>query len=264
MTVRCASSLLAGLWLATAGALAQETPEPVVEKTKRAIVHADTLWDLARYFYKDPRQWTRIYEANKDQIKDPHWIYPNQVFIIPGFDRPVQVVKTGQKEQAPEEAASAPAEPAPAPAPAEETAPVRPDSYHPNRASGAIPLPESLSIKMPKDMTSGQPSAYRLLMPAGWTPDGRIVAFKDRESFAAEGDMVQVRVEAELKVTKGLRFTVFRHSAATEADADPTGLFMEKVGVIQVLKRLAERDFRAAVLRSGGVVQTGDLVKAGE
>ncbi len=36
-------------------------------------------WEI----YDDWRQWTRIYEANKDKIKDPDLIYPDMVLTIP-------------------------------------------------------------------------------------------------------------------------------------------------------------------------------------
>lgn len=43
------------------------------------------LWKIANSVavYGDGSQWPKIYEANKDQIKDPDLIYPNQVFTIP-------------------------------------------------------------------------------------------------------------------------------------------------------------------------------------
>ena len=48
------------------------------------VKRGDTLWDLAQQYLGDPFQWPQIYQLNKDAIKDPHWIYPNQVFNIPG------------------------------------------------------------------------------------------------------------------------------------------------------------------------------------
>lgn len=61
------------------------------------VVSGDTLWDIAARFYGDPTQWPTIYNANQAQIqadattaglwnpRDPgHWIFPGQVFIIPG------------------------------------------------------------------------------------------------------------------------------------------------------------------------------------
>lgn len=48
------------------------------------VVKGDCLWNIAKkdYIYNDPFKWPRIYEANKDKIKDPDLIYPKQVFKI--------------------------------------------------------------------------------------------------------------------------------------------------------------------------------------
>lgn len=45
----------------------------------------DCLWNIAgrTYIYGDPWKWKRIYQSNKEQIKDPDLIYPGQVFVIP-------------------------------------------------------------------------------------------------------------------------------------------------------------------------------------
>ncbi len=48
------------------------------------VVVGDYLWKISgkKDIYNDPMQWMRIYSYNKDQIKDPDLIYPNQVFKI--------------------------------------------------------------------------------------------------------------------------------------------------------------------------------------
>ena len=48
------------------------------------VIKGDCLWNIAKkdYIYNDPFQWPRIYEANKDKIKDPDLIYPKQEFQI--------------------------------------------------------------------------------------------------------------------------------------------------------------------------------------
>jgi len=49
------------------------------------VVKGECLVKIAGYdhIYNDPQKWGIIYRANRDQIKDPDLIYPNQVFKIP-------------------------------------------------------------------------------------------------------------------------------------------------------------------------------------
>lgn len=46
------------------------------------VNRGDYLWRIARKSYDDPMQWVRIYSYNRDQIKDPDMIYPEQIFKI--------------------------------------------------------------------------------------------------------------------------------------------------------------------------------------
>ena len=44
----------------------------------------NSLWRIARRSYGAGLRYTVIYEANRDQIRDPDLIYPGQVFMVPG------------------------------------------------------------------------------------------------------------------------------------------------------------------------------------
>jgi hypothetical protein len=68
----------------TAAASAQQ-PQPAEPQQQREHVvrRGDTLWDLARTYLSNPFQWPAIYEANRNVVKDPHWIYPAERLIIP-------------------------------------------------------------------------------------------------------------------------------------------------------------------------------------
>jgi hypothetical protein len=47
----------------------------------RVVVQpGNSLWRIARRLYGEGYQYTVIYEANRDQIRDPDLIYPGQVF----------------------------------------------------------------------------------------------------------------------------------------------------------------------------------------
>jgi nucleoid-associated protein YgaU len=43
----------------------------------------DSLWKIAERHYGDGNKWRKIYEANKDSIKDPDLIYPGQELRLP-------------------------------------------------------------------------------------------------------------------------------------------------------------------------------------
>lgn len=46
----------------------------------------DSLSKIAKETYGDAGKWNVIYEANKDQIKDPNKIWANQILIMPGAE----------------------------------------------------------------------------------------------------------------------------------------------------------------------------------
>ncbi len=57
-------------------------PRPPAPRTY-VVVKGDCLWKIAQRFYGQGTKWPRIFDANRNLIKDPHWIYPGQRFIIP-------------------------------------------------------------------------------------------------------------------------------------------------------------------------------------
>jgi LysM repeat protein len=63
-----------------AAAAAQSTPAVV----KHTVKPGDTLWDIAKYYLKDPFRWPEVFHANTDIVKNPHWIYPGQILTIDG------------------------------------------------------------------------------------------------------------------------------------------------------------------------------------
>lgn len=54
------------------------------KKTKTYTVKSgDCLWNIAKRFYGNGAQYTKIYNANRGKIKNPNLIYPGQVLTIP-------------------------------------------------------------------------------------------------------------------------------------------------------------------------------------
>ncbi len=65
----------------------QKYIEGFAKGDKYTVIPGDCLWMIAGKVYGHPYyyKWPLIYSANRDQIKDPDWIYPNQVFTIPSM-----------------------------------------------------------------------------------------------------------------------------------------------------------------------------------
>jgi uncharacterized protein YidB (DUF937 family) len=64
------------------------TPVPPPQQTY-TVAPGDSLSKIAKRFYGDANQWRRIFEANRDQIKDPDLIHPGQELKIPTIQKPV-------------------------------------------------------------------------------------------------------------------------------------------------------------------------------
>jgi len=84
------ATLFAGTAAASAAPLKCEFRPDAPDQ--HVVVKGDTLWDISGTFLEKPWCWPTVWGMNRDEIANPHWIYPGQIIW---FDRAAGRLRLG-------------------------------------------------------------------------------------------------------------------------------------------------------------------------
>jgi hypothetical protein len=228
---RLVAILFAALMIAGTGLLiAQEA------KTTHIVAQDETLAKIATQYFGNAFSWPLIWEANKDKIQDPHFIYPGQELVIPplGAAGPVNAPDTSKPEVA---AAPAPAdtipvaEPAfqPEPEPEPEQAPVQPTVGVRHIGVVAKPLPvvaEAMAFQ----------AGY--ISPVDEKPLGYIIGSRSdlvERDHLVTNDKVYINIGGRDGVKAGDMYVVYRQSEQVKHPVTKK-LLGRKIVIVAVIK----------------------------
>lgn len=64
---------------------------------RHVVVPGDTLWSIASKFLNDPWRWPQIWGLNREQVKNPHKIYPGDIVLLEKTGRDFRLRLSNEK-----------------------------------------------------------------------------------------------------------------------------------------------------------------------
>jgi len=215
--------------------------------TTHVVVQDETLHQISEQYFGNAFSWPLIWEANKEKIEDPHWIYPGQELVIPPLTAagPVGLPDTAAPaEPAPAEAAPVAAAPEPEPEPEPE-----PSREQPKVRVRQIGLVSRLMPAVSEEMAMR--GGY--ISPADEKPLGRIVSHRadliDKDHLYTN-EKVYINLGSRDGVKVGDKYAIFRQSARIKhpVTKQDLGRIVTIPGVI-VVDEVEERTAGAKIVK---------------
>lgn len=208
------------------------------QETTHTVKEGDTLWDIAGFYYQNPFLWPYIWRANLTNIADPHWIYPDQNFVIP---------------PSPEEALAEVPEEMPEYVPEEEVTMI---------PSALEPTTEVISVVKPEERIFGEEVIHR----AGFIVDedmpywGKIVG-TEPEAEKIITMFKKIYIDRAGDIAVGDKLTIFRPGNVITHPKTGKRLGKEVIvlGTASV-EAVGEEGSRCKVMASYDMIKKGDFV----
>ncbi|UCG29361.1 MAG: LysM peptidoglycan-binding domain-containing protein [candidate division WOR-3 bacterium] len=207
------------------------------QEATHAVKDGDTLWDIAGFYYQNPFLWPYIWRANLTKIADPHWIYPEQLFVIP---------------PSPEEAISEIPEEVPVYVPEEEVTMIPPEE----------PTTEVFSVIEPERRVFSEQLIHRagFILEQDMPYWGKIVGVEQSYEKALSAYQV-VYVDRAENVNVDDQLTIYRPGKVITHPK--TGKRLGKEVIVlgkAVVEAVGEEGSRCKIMASYDIIKKGDFV----
>jgi len=198
------------------------------------VKRGDTLWDLAAYYLQDPFLWPLIWEANKSEIVDPHWIYPEQKFVIPL----TKVLKSKILEEHREE------------------------TFKMERREEVVPGPSIEEVRIPPPSVPRDLAFYGGYLSETKLTGSHIIGTPEERKELTTYHLVYIDQGRKEGVEVGDFFTIFRVGGKVKHPRTHQylGRMVEILGRLEV-REVEEKVSTAQIVQSFETIRVGDLIK---
>ncbi len=192
------------------------------------VARGDTLWDIAARFLQNPWCWPQMWELNREQIHNPHWIYPGQTIML---DRQRGMLRI----DAPDTAAT-------------------PGKLSPAARAEALPAAAPVPAIDPRLLAVA--ANYRLVSSGTIAGAPRILGFSDSRRVASPGDIALV--EGKLPAQATLDVVRVLNPVIDPDDGVMLGVPLLHVGRARLLG--SDELHRFEILAADSELMAGDLL----
>ena len=207
MVQQVRKSIIALAFLLPGVGFAQAPSAPLTIKPdapdRYTVVPGDTLWGISERYTDSPWRWPELWNLNRDQIRNPHLIYPGYVIVLDREKGQLTIGSGGEQKPAPSTPSDGSTPPTTTPPTAQSTTPSTAPSTTPTQPSTASAGTPGSGVKIGpriraeslarQEIPSIPPSAIEpfLSKPLVIEPDG---LDKGPTIIATQGDRVLLAV----------------------------------------------------------------------
>ncbi len=209
---------------------------------EHAVRRGDTLWDIASLFLQDPWCWPRVWDSNRDQVANPHRIYPGQRIVLDRQTGRLRALDAGTSGAGV----------------VGRTVAARPTEVRLTPSARVIAMTQQASIPVVAPALLDSAARFRLVMASALAGAPRIIGVSDGRRMAGPGDVALVdgKLPADVpyEIVRALGWVSESH------DRNPPTLPLLRIGIASDVQRHQAGLSRVRIGEAQAEIMVGDLL----